>query len=103
MANEAPKILIIGPSWVGDMVMAQTLLITLKHEHPNALIDVMAPAWSLPLMARMPEVNQSLVLPFGHGAWQLNSRYRMGKELRTAGYAHAYVLPNSWKSAMPAL
>jgi len=100
MPDTGPKIFIIGPSWVGDMVMAQTLFKTLKQNHPDAVIDVMAPAWSVPLMARMPEVNQGLVLPFGHGEWRLRDRYRTGKELRSAGYDHAYVLPNSWKSAI---
>ncbi|HGY5672277.1 TPA: ADP-heptose--LPS heptosyltransferase, partial [Serratia marcescens] len=54
------KILVIGPSWVGDMMMSQSLYRTLKAEYPSAEIDVMAPAWCRPLLARMPEVNQAL-------------------------------------------
>lgn len=100
MPNLDPKIFIIGPSWVGDMVMAQTLFKTLKQNHPNAIIDVMAPAWSVPLMERMPEINQGLVLPFAHGQGAFRERYHMGKVLRSAGYDRAYVLPNSWKSAL---
>lgn len=100
MPSSNPKIFIIGPSWVGDMVMAQTLFRTLKYYHPNALIDVMAPAWSVPLMERMPEVNQGLVLPFGHGQLHLRKRFQLGKRLRSEHYDHAYVLPNSWKSAI---
>ena len=100
MADTGLKIFVIGPSWVGDMVMAQTLFKLLKQNHPDAVIDVMAPAWSVPLMARMPEVNQGLVLPFGHGEWRFRDRYRLGKTLRSAGYHQAYVLPNAWKSAI---
>ena len=46
----------IGPRWVGDMVMAQTLFSALKQIQPEAAIDVMAPAWAGPLVSRMPEV-----------------------------------------------
>lgn len=90
----------IGPSWVGDMVMAQTLFKVIKQNQPDATIDVMAPAWSVPLMERMPEVNKGLVLPFGHGQLRLRERYKLGKALRAENYDQAYVLPNSWKSAI---
>ena len=52
------KILIIGPSWVGDSVMAQTLYKRLKDEEPSCTIHVISPEWSLPLMQRMPEVSK---------------------------------------------
>ena len=45
------RILVVGPSWVGDMVMAQSLLMSLK-DAGECSIDVLAPAWSLPLLAR---------------------------------------------------
>lgn len=94
------KILVIGPSWVGDMMMSQSLYRTLKAEHPSAEIDVMAPAWCRPLLARMPEVSQALAMPLGHGALALGERRRLGHELRAKGYDRAYVLPNSFKSAL---
>lgn len=93
-------ILVVGPSWVGDMVMAQSLFKTLKQRSPEAPIDVLAPAWSEALTTRMPEVRRSIVMPLGHGQLQLRERYRLGRELRTAGYGQAIVLPNSWKSAL---
>lgn len=82
------------------MVMAQALLKTLQHQAPDSQIDVMAPSWTLPLLARMPEVHQSMALPFGHGDAQLRQRYRFGKGLIPAAYDQAIVLPNSWKSAI---
>ncbi|MCV9879049.1 ADP-heptose--LPS heptosyltransferase RfaF [Brenneria izbisi] len=94
------KILVIGPSWVGDMMMSHSLYRTLKAEHPEAVIDVMAPAWCRPLLARMPEVNQALAMPLGHGALALGERRRLGFSLRDAHYDRAYVLPNSFKSAL---
>jgi len=94
------KILIIGPAWVGDMVMAQSLFKLLKSNFPEYQIDVLAPAWSLPLLARMPEVNTSMTMPLGHGQLELRKRYQIGKELRKNDYQQAIVLPNSFKSAL---
>lgn len=94
------KILVIGPSWVGDMMMSQSLYRTLKAENPDVVIDVMAPAWCRPLLSRMPEVNEALAMPLGHGALELGERRRLGKALRVSGYDRAYVLPNSFKSAL---
>lgn len=94
------KILIVGPAWVGDMVMAQSLFISLRQQHPAATIDVLAPAWCAALLARMPEVNRALPLAIGHGEFGLGKRLALGRELCTAGYDQAIVLPNSFKSAL---
>ncbi|WP_318418355.1 lipopolysaccharide heptosyltransferase II [Photobacterium leiognathi] len=94
------KILIIGPSWVGDMVMSQCLYTELKKLHPDAIIDVMAPGWCKPVLERMPEVNQAIEMPLGHGDLNLFARYQLGKILLDDNYDHAYVLPNSAKSAL---
>ncbi len=99
MENFSRK-LIIGPAWIGDMVMAQSLLMLLKHEQPNVELDVIVPAWCQPLLTRMPEVRQSLVSPFKHGELNLTKRYQLGKQLRSNHYDHAIVLPNSFKSAL---
>ena len=93
------NILIIGPSWVGDMVMAQTLFVCLKRQHPDCQIDVLAPEWSRPLLERMPEVREALSFPLGHGAFELATRRRIGQELR-GRYDQAILLPNSLKSAL---
>ncbi len=94
------KILVIGPSWVGDMMMSQSLYRTLKARYPQAIIDVMAPAWCRPLLSRMPEVNEAIPMPLGHGALELGERRRLGHSLREKRYDRAYVLPNSFKSAL---
>lgn len=92
------RILVIGPSWVGDMMMSHSLYQTLKQQYPHCDIDVMAPDWCKPLLARMPEVRQAITMPLGHGAFALGDRYRLGKALRNQ-YDMAIVLPNSLKSA----
>ncbi|HDL5698925.1 TPA: lipopolysaccharide heptosyltransferase II [Mannheimia haemolytica] len=92
------NILVIGPSWVGDMMMSHALYQQLKIQYPNCQIDVMAPDWCRPLLARMPEVRNAISMPIGHGSFSLCERYRLGKSLRNQ-YDMAIVLPNSLKSA----
>ncbi|EIC31482.1 MULTISPECIES: lipopolysaccharide heptosyltransferase II [Methylomicrobium] len=94
------KILVVGPSWVGDMVMAQSLFIALKAADPACRIDVLAPAWTFPLLDRMPEVARPIAMPLSHGQFGLAERIKLGRQLRSEAYDRAIVLPNSWKSAL---
>ena len=94
------KILVIAPSWVGDTMLVQPLLMRLKQRHPDAQIDVLAPLWTAALLRKMPEVHGGIVNPFPHGALKLAARYSLGKELRAAHYDQAIVLSNSFKSAL---
>lgn len=100
MTAGAPRILVAGPAWVGDMVMAQSLFITLKQQEPDCIIDVLAPGWSLPLLARMPQIHRAIAVPIGHGELGLARRWRVGRELRSAHYDRAIVLPRSMKAAL---
>ena len=94
------KILVLGPAWVGDMVLAQSLFKTLKANQPDCVIDVAAPAWTLPLLERMPEVSNKIALPFKHGELAFWQRIQFGKSLKNAGYSQAIILTNSFKSAL---
>ncbi len=96
----AQRILIVAPAWVGDMVMAQCLFRLLKQQRPQVVLDVLAPASTFPLLARMPEVTGAILAPFRHGELALAARYRLGRSLRARHYAAAIVLPNSFKSAL---
>ncbi len=95
------KILVVGPSWVGDMVMAQSLFITLKNAYPDCQIDVLAPVWTLSLLERMPEVTKAIAMPLPRGKFGLLERIKLGLSLRSESYQQAILLPNSWKSAIP--
>lgn len=94
------KILLIAPAWVGDMVMAQSLLKLLKQRYPDAILHVAAVPSILPLLTRMPEVTATMVLPFAHGQLDLRRRYAIAKKLRTEKFNQAIALPNSFKSAL---
>jgi heptosyltransferase-2 len=91
-------ILVVAPSWIGDMVMAQPLLARLQaNQQPH--IDVLALPWIKPLLSRMPGVDGVVDMPIGHGRLALSERYHLGKSLR-GRYAQAIVLPNTLKSAL---
>ena len=94
------KILVVGPSWVGDSVMAQTLYKRIKKELPSSQIDVMSPHWSLALLERMPEVCKKIVSPFSHGETKLFERYKLGQGLKKENYDRAIILTNSLKSSL---
>jgi heptosyltransferase-2 len=97
------KVLIIGPSWVGDMVLAQSLFKVLKQQDNSLQIDVAAPAWTLPILHRMPEVHKGIGLPFTHGKLNLLARIKLGLSWRKQAYQQVIVLPNSFKSAISPL
>ena len=94
------RILVVGPSWVGDMIMAQSLFKLLKQRQPDCVVDVLAPQWSLPVIARMPEVQQGIAVNVAHGEFGLGKRRRLARAMKANRYDHAIVLPRSYKSAL---
>lgn len=80
--------------------MAQSLYMVLKKAAVTS-IDVVTPPLFGPLLAMMPQVNQSIESPFRSGRLDLADRYRLGRELSGHEYDQVIVLPNSWKSALP--
>ena len=96
-----PRFLIVAPNWVGDTLLAQPLMARLQQRLPGITIDALAPAWTAPLLARMPEISEVIETPFIHGPLQLRERWRLGVSLRQRRYDTAIVLPNTFKSALP--
>lgn len=92
------KILVIAPAWLGDTVMIEPMLAVLAKG--GAIIDVLAPKATQAVLSRMSEVRQSFCLPVGHGEFSFAVRKKLAQELRQQQYDAAYILPNSWKSAL---
>ena len=80
------------------MVMAQALFKLVAAR--GQVIDVLAPAWSLPIVARMPEVRDGIASETGHGELGFGKRRRIAKSLSGKGYDRAIVMPRSFKSAL---
>jgi heptosyltransferase-2 len=94
------KILIIAPNWIGDAVMAEPLISQLKKNNPDSQIDVLATPWVASIMKAIPAVDQIITADFQHGSLQWQERKVLAKQLVLSAYTHAYVLPNSFKSAL---
>lgn len=98
--DSARQILIVAPAWLGDMVMAHTLVQLLHSRHPQLHIDLLAPPATAPVGARLPGVRDVYELAAGHGELALGERWRLARQLSAKGYDQAIVLPNSFKSAL---
>jgi heptosyltransferase-2 len=94
------RILIVGPSWVGDAILSEPLIAILRQPCEEPRIDVLAPAWCAPVYARMRGIRRLIESPFGHGRFDLAGRRALARSLRAERYARAIVLPNTWKSAL---
>ena len=94
------KLLIVAPAWVGDMVMAHSLIQSLSRR-PIAKTHrcVSTPSYS-PIASRMKEVRKTYKFDVGHGRLGLSARMKAAALLKEESYDEAYVLPNSWKSAL---
>jgi heptosyltransferase-2 len=80
--------------------MAQPLLCRLRARPSGPRIEALAPPWVAPVLRRMAQVDEVLEADLRHGELQLGDRWRLGRRLRERGYAAAYVLPNTMKSAL---
>ncbi len=98
--NSFKKVLIVAPGWIGDMVMAHSLIQLLKQQDINCQIDVLAMPGMMPVAQAMPEVNEVIKSPFKHGQFDFGKRLRLGKQLRTEQYEQAFILRNNFKSAI---
>ena len=94
------KILIVGPSWVGDSVISQSLFKIIFSLHKEICIDVLAPEWTMDIYQRMKEINHAHKNPFNHGEIKIGDRRAFGNSIRVEEYDQAIVLPNSLKSAL---
>lgn len=93
-------ILLVGPSWVGDMVMAASLIESLRIRDPGRPIDVIAPPASLPIARLIRGVRRTIPLGLGHGEFGLMERWKAGRALRKEGYGKAIILPRAFKAAI---
>ncbi|QRN41655.1 MAG: lipopolysaccharide heptosyltransferase II [Neisseriaceae bacterium] len=93
------NILVIGPSWVGDMMISNSLLQNLKNMYPDSNIDVLAPAWCQDILTKMPQINKIIHMPLTHGQLCITARKKIASDLNSK-YEQAIILPNSFKSAL---
>lgn len=95
-----PRALIVAPNWIGDALLAQPLLARLKSLEPQTGLDALAPPWVAPVLERMPQIDSVVAAPFEHGKLSWGARRGVARQLAAIRYDAAYVLPNSFKSAL---
>ena len=95
-----PGILIIAPNWIGDAVMTQPLLASIKALYPDSTIDVLASTWVAPIYRACSQVNEVIDAKFEHKQLQLGLRKQLAKKIAAKQYQACFVLPNSFKSAL---
>lgn len=94
------SILIIAPNWIGDAVMTQPLLASLKAQYPESKIDVLASTWVAPIYRACSEVHEVIEAKFEHKQLQWSLRKELASKLALKKYQACFVLPNSLKSAL---
>src|SRR6185369_13180314 len=93
----ADKILIRGPNWVGDAVLAIPAMKAVRSHFPNAEITLLVRPWVSGLFTSAPFVDcvWSEPKPAGLSDWT-----RIAGAIRTRGFDLALLLPNSFESAL---
>ena len=89
------NILVISPNWLGDAVMAMPAVQRFKKTHPASRLNVLAKPGTAPLWTMHEAVDQVVVLPGGTAA-----TFRIAAQLRREGFSKAFILPNSFRSAL---
>ncbi len=96
LASE-PNSLIIAPQWIGDAVMTEPLLRRLHARGERLTVGALP--WVAPVYRAMPQVAEVIEFPFAHGGLQFKARRSIARRIE-GRFDHAYVLPNSLKSAL---
>ena len=96
----AERILIVAPSWIGDAILSEPLVALLREPLEPQIVDVLAPPWCAPVYARMRGVRSIIENPVGHRELKLGARRALARSLLANGYTRAFILPNSFKSAL---
>ena len=79
--------------------MAQSLFMELKNQDPACRIDVLVRAELFPLVERMPQVAESIILPPEFEQFGVTDCLSFARKIRASGYSHSILLSEGWRSA----
>jgi len=94
---QVDKILIRGPNWVGDSVLAIPAMKAVRTRFPNAEITLLVRPWVAGLFKSAPFIDQVWIepRPSSLGDWT-----RITRSMRTRRFDLGVLLPNSFESAL---
>ncbi|MDZ8117470.1 lipopolysaccharide heptosyltransferase II [Pontiella agarivorans] len=87
----AERILIMGLNWIGDAVMSMPAIQACRHENPDAHIGILVKPYLKPFWEMHAAPDRILTLDSMGGAI---------REIRDYGFEKAFILPNSFRSAL---
>jgi heptosyltransferase II len=89
------RLLVRSPNWLGDACMAVPAIQALKEGRPDLQITILTPSKLAPIWHEVKEVSAVLEIPPG------TSPRKVARLIRNSGqYEVAFLLPNSWRSAL---
>lgn len=94
------RVLVVGPTWMGDMIIAQAMCIKLRESFAIEELHVLAPPSTLALTRLMPEVDAGIDMPVGHGEIGLKRRWQTARQLSEQSYDWAIITSRSFKAAL---
>ena len=106
--SQTPRILLLRPDHLGDLVMTTPVLDGVRTQAPNAQITVMVGPWSSEVVARHPAIDRLLTCPFP-GFQRVPQKpfapyillFRTAQQLRRRNYDLAINLrPDFWWGAV---
>ena len=98
--NAKERFLIIAPSWIGDLLISQSVFKFLKHKYQNCTIDVIAKPYLSDLIKLMPEINNIHDLDIKHNELGITKISKISMQLKNYNYSSAIILTNTFKSAL---
>ena len=91
------NILIVGPTWVGDTVLATPVLANLRSAFPAAKIHCLSTVWAGDILIGHPDVDALRLRPGGAADFRAAASFRRDR------MDLAFILPNSIRGALLAL
>lgn len=91
---DKPFVLVCAPNWIGDSIMSMPALQCFRRSHPDFHIALLVKSHLASLWQLHATPDEIMALPAGTPA-----TLRMALLLRRRGFAQAYILPNSFRSA----
>jgi heptosyltransferase II len=91
-------ILICGVNWLGDSCMSMPAIQAWKALHPAAQLHLLVKPHLMPLWQCHAAIDE--IIPLAPGNM---GPLRTGRQLRDMSIGTAFIFPNSWRAALPAL
>ena len=97
---DKPRILVIAPAWVGDLIISLAFINALKKIHKDSKIDLLVNDNLVDVVKYFPDISNIITSQTRHGKLSLLYRITIGLKLRKKNYSYCYILTNSMKSSI---